>query len=214
MTTVPSEAPAPLRSALAGHDADFVVLAGQAVSRYQAASLAVMVAFAIVLGVTLALDAAGPSDAGWGSLAIFAAFVVLLALSVGRLLVEARAGPAWWAGTEAALVRVRGAEVRTIPWSEFRSVIATRGRDGRASAFRRTRDHDVPHARSGNVRGTVYLIPRPAFVVGPLGRSVAALEGPVRFPGRMGLALLDVDSPREIEAACNARIAAARAQRG
>lgn len=183
---VPPEAPPALREALAGAKPDFVVRAGRSVGVNDAAARGVIALLAVVLGATIALDVARGGEAQLGTLAVFGVFLALVGIEILRVLRAVLLGPAWWAGTAEALVRVRRDEVRSLAWSEFGVVAVARGKSG---------------------RGTVFLVPRSRFLVIP--RTLRAKEGRVRLPGRLGLALLDVPDLERVEHAVRARVAAA-----
>lgn len=110
------------------------------------------------------------------------AFSALFVTPALLMEVEASKGPPEWTVTERGLVRRRGDEVRTLPWSRF----------GRVWAGRASKD-----------RGHVYLWRR-GF--GPGGISfLRAEEGRVWTFGR-ALCLADVERPEAVAAAIRARL--------
>ena len=116
------------------------------------------------------------------------AFAALLALPSVLLWREARKGAPEWTVSARGLVRRRGGEVRTLPWSSFRRVWVG------------------PFA---GARGDVYLWRR-RFGLSAF-RWFRAEEGRVWTPGR-ALVLADVEAPDEVAALLRRHVDAAAAR--
>ena len=114
-----------------------------------------------------------------GALPSLAGALVLVAGAAATLLLverERRKGPPSWRATDRGLVRIRGSEVRTLPWRRFRSVSC---------------------ARTSGTRGDVILSPAGGlWLDAPFLR---AEEGWVFAPGR-GFRIADVERPDAVAA--------------
>lgn len=103
-----------------------------------------------------------------------------LALVVG-LEWEARGEPPTWTVTDQGLVRTRGLEVRTFPWSRFRSVRLRPGKDG---------------------HGDLWLLRRNLLALSPW---IRVPEGRVWAPGN-AFCIPDVERAAELEDVIRGRI--------